>query len=212
MQAMEHPVVVVLHGPSGAGKDTVIARLRERTGIHRPTSTTSREPRDGEVDGVDYHFLSAGEFLDRIERHEFAERALVYGQLKGLERREIEQPLAMGRDVIIRTDVQGARRWRQVLEGAVFVFLMADSVDVLKRQLMERQTEDDSDLARRFAELEAELDDIPNNDYLVQNRHGDVEEAVSEIVALIERERRNPERPAPRLRVEVLLAEAHPQG
>jgi guanylate kinase len=199
MQGVEHPVVIVLHGPSGVGKDTVIAKLREGTGIHRPTSTTSREPREGEVDGVDYHFVTPGEFLDRIERHEFAERALVYGQLKGLERHEIEGPLAAGQDVIIRTDVQGARRWREVLTGGVFVFLMAESIDVLKRQLTERQTEDDADLARRFAELEAELEDIPNNDYVVQNRHGNVDEAVTEIIGIIERERRNPGRPVPRI-------------
>jgi len=202
MQDMEHPVVVVLHGPSGVGKDTVIARLRERTAIHRPTSTTSREPREGEVDGVDYHFVSPEEFLDRVERHEFAERALVYGQLKGLERREVERPLAEGLDVIIRTDVQGARRWRKVLEGGVFVFLMAESVDTLKERLIARQTEDEVDLARRFAALQEELDDIPNNDYLVHNPHGDVDSAVTEIIALIERERRNPLRPSPRIHID----------
>lgn len=202
MQGMEHPVVLVLHGPSGVGKDTVIAKLRERTGIHRPTSTTSREPREGEADGVDYHFVTASEFLDRIERHEFGERALVYGQLKGLERHEIEGPLAMGRDVIIRTDVQGARRWREVLEGGIFVFLMAESIEVLKRQLTERQTESDADLARRLAELNEELDDIPNNDYVVQNRHGNVDEAVTEIVAIIERERSNPNRPSPSIHID----------
>jgi len=202
MQEMEHPIVVVLHGPSGVGKDTVIARLRERTGIHRPTSTTSRAPREGEVDGVDYHFVSSEEFLDRVERHEFAERALVYGQLKGLERREVEGPLGEGHDVIIRTDVQGARRWRKVLDGGIFVFLMAESVDVLKQRLVARQTEDQVDLARRFAALDEELDDIPNNDYLVRNPHGDVDTAVAEIIALIERERRNPLRPAPRIHID----------
>lgn len=201
---MDHPVVVVLHGPSGVGKDTVIEMLRERTTVHRPTSTTSRFPRAGEQDGIDYHFVSAEEFLDRVERHEFAERALVYGQLKGLERREIEGPLAMGRDVIIRTDVQGARRWREIIEGAVFVFLMADDVDVLKQRLVARQTEDGADLARRFAELEDELSDIPNNDYVVYNRHGQVDGAVAELIALIERERKNPGRPSPRLRTERL--------
>jgi guanylate kinase len=205
---MANPVVVVLHGPSGVGKDTVIEQLRAQTGIHRPTSTTSREPREGEREGVDYHFVTPGEFLDGVERGEFIERALVYGQLKGLERAEIERPLAEGRDVVIRTDVQGARRWRQVLEGAVFVFLMADDVEVLKARLVSRQTEEPGELQRRFAELQDELDDMPNNDYIVHNRHGQLADAVVELVSIIERERENTARPVPRLRAE----EPRPEG
>jgi guanylate kinase len=197
---MKKPVAIVLHGPSGVGKDTIIDILRERIGIHRPTSTTSRPPRPGEADGKHYHFVTPAEFLDRVERHEFVERALVYGDLKGLERIEVEQPLQAGKDIIIRTDVQGARRWRELLEGAVFVFLTAESEDVLRRRLVERATEDNESLERRFAELEDELADIPNNDYVVVNRRDHVDEAVKELIEIIERERANEARPAPKLR------------
>ncbi|GIW17230.1 guanylate kinase [Tepidiforma sp.] len=193
------PLVIVLHGPSGVGKDSVIDRLRERLGIHRATSSTTRPPRPGEIDGVHYHFLTETEFRRKIEAGEFAEWADVYGDLKGVERREIEPFLASGQDVIIRTDVQGARTWRRKLEGAVFIFLTAEDREVLRARLAARGSEDPQSLARRLAELEEELADIPNNDYVVINRHGQLEQAVDEIAGIIARERCNPDRPPARL-------------
>ncbi len=194
------PVVIVLHGPSGVGKDSIIDRLRERTGIHRATSSTSRAPREGEVDGVSYHFLSTPEFEAKIANGEFAEFARVYDDWKGVERREIEPYLEDGQDVIIRTDVQGARKWRERLEGGVFVFLMAESREVLRQRLINRNTENGSSLRRRLKELEAELQDRPNNDYVIINRDGQVDLAVHELESIIERERCNESRSVPRLR------------
>ncbi|GIW12875.1 MAG: guanylate kinase [Tepidiforma sp.] len=193
------PLVIVLHGPSGVGKDSVIERLRERLDIHRATSSTTRAPRADEQDGVDYHFLTEAEFRRKIDAGEFAEWANVYEDLKGVERREIEPFLAAGKDVIIRTDVQGARTWRRKLEGAVFIFLMAEDREALRRRLIGRQSEDAESLAARLAALEEELADIPNNDYVVINRHGQLEEAVDEIVRIIEAEKCNPDRPPARL-------------
>ena len=194
-----HPLVIVLHGPSGVGKDTVIDLLRKRTGIHRATSSTSRAPRNDETNGNHYHFLTRKQFEEKIRRDEFAEYATVYGDLKGLERSEIEGPLSRGEDVIIRTDVQGAQTWRKKLEGAVFIFLMAEDREALRARLEGRGSEDAQSLARRIAELEAELDDIENNDYVVLNRHGQLDETVMEIESIIQGERENPKRPAARL-------------
>lgn len=194
------PLVIVLHGPSGVGKDTVIDMLRERTGIHRATSSTSRLPRENEVDGNHYHFLSEIQFEQKIRAGEFAEWARVYDDYKGLERREVEQPLREGRDVIVRTDVQGARTWRERLEGAVFIFLMAEDREVLRSRLSSRGSEDAGSLARRIAELEEELADIENNDYVVYNRHGELEQAVTEIARIIAAEKEKPGRRAVRLR------------
>lgn len=195
----ERPLVIVLHGPSGVGKDSVIDRLRERTGIHRATSSTSRLPRPDEVNGNHYHFLSEAEFQQKIEAGDFAEWAKVYEDYKGLERSEIEEPLAEGRDVIIRTDVQGARTWRQKLEGAIFIFLMAEDREALRARLISRNSEDAGSLATRLAELEEELADIPNNDYVVVNHHGRLDEAVDEIAGIIQRERTRQDRAAARL-------------
>ncbi len=196
---MQKPVVLVLHGPSGVGKDTVINELRQRTGIHRATSTNSRPPREGECDGVDYHFVTPDEFLDRVEQGRFAERALVYGDLKGLEREEIEGPLAKGQDVIIRTDVQGARHWRKRLPGCVTVLITAEDTETLKVRLRERNTDGEAELNKRFDEIDDELADAPNNDHVVVNHSGRHTETVQQLIEIVERERENADRPVPRL-------------
>lgn len=194
MSDERRPLIVVLHGPSGAGKDSVIARLRERVAIDRAISSNSRPRREGERDGVDYHFLTRERFERKIAAGEFIEHAEVYGDLKGLERRALEEPLARGRDVLVRTDLQGARRLRGLLRGAVFVLLTAESREALRARLTARRSESAESLARRLAEVDAELADAPNNDYVVENREGGLEEAAAELARIIERERRNPRR------------------
>ena len=196
MSTQPRPLVIVLHGPSGVGKDTVIARLRERTGIHRATSSNSRPMREGEADGVDYHFFSREAFERKIEAGDFIEHASVYDDYKGLERRELEGPLSRGEDVLIRTDLQGAKALRGMLRGAVFVLLRAESREALRARLTARETETAETLARRLAEVDEELADAPNNDYVVVNREGALEETVDELVRIIERERGNPDREA----------------
>lgn len=193
------PLVIVLHGPSGAGKDSVIDLLRARTGIHRATSSTDRAPREDERDGNHYHFLTREQFEAKIRNGEFVEYAEVYGDLKGLEKREVEGPLERGEDVIIRTDVQGAQTWRRKLDGAIFIFLMAEDREALRARLESRGSEDATSLSRRIAELEAELDDINNNDYVVYNRHGRLSDTVEEIEDIIRHERERPGRPPTRL-------------
>ncbi len=195
------PLVIVLHGPSGVGKDTVIAELGRRTGIKRATSSTSRQPRAGECDGVDYHFLTEAEFERKVAAGDFAEWARVYGDLKGLERSEIEPPLREGRDVIIRTDIQGARTWHERLDGAVFICLVAEDRDALRQRLEGRGSEGAASLRRRLAELDRELRDLDENDYVVTNHEGHLATTVAEIEAIIDKERHNPSRLTPRLKV-----------
>lgn len=198
----EKPVLLVLHGPAGAGKDAVINGLRARTGIKRATSATTRPRRDGEREGVDYFFLSKDEFERGISAKEFCEWAVVYKDYKGVQRSEIEVPLGNGEDLIVRTDVQGARTWRTLLEGAIFVFIMADDPDTLRKRLEERLTETAQSLETRLGELDEELADIPNNDYVVRNRHGHLEEAIDDLQRILEKERSNPDRAVPRLLAE----------
>ncbi len=200
MSTEGHPLILVLHGPSGVGKDSVIARLRARTGIHRATSSNSRPMREGEHQGVDYHFLSREEFQRKIDAGDFIEHAQVYGDFKGLEQGELEGPLARGEDVLIRTDLQGARALRGMLRGAVFVLLTAESREALRARLTARQSEDAESLARRLAEVDEELADAPNNDYVVENREGGLDDAVDELVRIVERERVNPNRERARVR------------
>jgi guanylate kinase len=194
------PLVIVLHGPAGVGKDSVINLLRERTGIHRATSSTTRPPRDGEREGIDYHFLTWEAFERGIENGEFVEWARVYDDLKGVHTSEVTGPIERAEDLIIRTDVQGARSWRSQLEGAIFIFLMAEDREALRARLLNRGSETVDSLERRLQEIDEEIDDMPNNDYVVINHHNGLEAAVSEIEAIMEKERANPRRPRPRLK------------
>ncbi len=194
MTAERRPLILVLHGPSGVGKDSVIAELRQRAGIRRATSSNSRPMRKDERQGVDYHFLSREEFQRKIDAGDFIEHARVYGDFKGLERRELEAPLTKGEDVLIRTDLQGARELRTLLRGAVFVLLTAEGREALEARLTARESESEETLARRLAEVDAELADAPNNDYVVENREGGLDDAVDELVRIVERERVNPDR------------------
>ncbi|MGD9935264.1 MAG: guanylate kinase [Dehalococcoidia bacterium] len=202
------PLVLVLHGPSGVGKESVIEGLQNALGIHRATSTTDREPRGNEVDGVDYHFVTTTKFEQMIQAGAFAEYARVYEDWKGLERNEIERPLRRGQDVIIRTDVNGVRHWRRTLEGAVTVVIIAAGhktpaeyhKTITRARIVKR--EPDISLAKlqtRLDEVDDELADADNNDYVVVNHQNGLDSAVAELRAIVEYERANRLRPTPRL-------------
>jgi guanylate kinase len=125
---LTQPLVIVISGPSGAGKDSLIRRMKElQVPFHFVVTATSRPPRPGEVDGVDYHFLSRERFEAGIQGGEFLEYAVVYGDYKGIPRWEIENALAGGKDVILRVDVQGAATLRRLIPEAVFVFVIPSS-------------------------------------------------------------------------------------
>ena len=194
------PLVIVLHGPAGVGKDSVIEKLKERTGIKRATSATTRDPREGEKHGHDYYFLTRAEFEAGIAAGDFVEYATVYDDYKGVHASEITRLIDSGEDMIIRTDVQGARTWREKLHGAVFIFLMAEDRETLRQRLSGRESETVESLDRRLAEIDEEIADMENNDYVVYNHHGALEAAVDELEAIIERERANSRRPVPHLR------------
>ena len=194
------PLVIVLHGPAGVGKDSVIEKLKERTGIKRATSATTRDPREGEKHGHDYYFLTRAEFEAGIAAGDFVEYATVYDDYKGVHASEITRLIDSGEDMIIRTDVQGARTWREKLHGAVFIFLMAEDRETLRQRLSGRESETVESLDRRLAEIDEEIADMKNNDYVVYNHHGALEAAVDELEAIIERERANSQRPVPHLR------------
>ncbi len=209
MSSSRTPLVIIFHGPSGVGKESVIEGVQAATGIHRATSTTDRPPRPGERDGIDYHFVSTAEFEARIAAGEFAEYARVYDDWKGLERREIEGPVERGEDVIIRTDVQGARRWRELVDGAVSVVIVAAAPEepaethrsLTRDRILGREPGIAADsLARRLAEVAEELADVPHNDHVVVNRDGGLGDAVAQMLSIIESERENPRRAIPRLR------------
>lgn len=184
------PLVVLLSGPSGVGKDSAIRRMRELGYPFRLVVTaTDRPPRPGEVDGIDYRFLSTAEFEELIARGELFEYARVYGQYKGVPKREIREALAQGTDVILRLDVQGAATVRRLLPQAVSIFLVPPSLEVLAERLQRRAGDSLAQVERRLETALAELRRLDEFDYVVVNREGALDETAKQIAAIISAEK-----------------------
>lgn len=184
-----HPLLIVISGPPGGGKDSVIKRMKELGyPFHFVVTATDRPPRPGEVHGVDYFFLSTEEF-QRLEREgELLEHAVVYGQHKGVPKQQVREALASGKDVIMRVDVQGAATIRQLAPEAVPIFLTAASEEELVVRLERRGTETVEQLAERTGRIRQEMECLKDFDYVVVNREGELDRAVAQVAAIIEAE------------------------
>lgn len=184
------PLVVVISGPSGAGKDAVIKRMKEMgVPFHFVVTATTRPPRPGEVHGRDYLFVSLEEFAEMIEKDELLEYAVVYGDYKGIPKQQVRDALASGKDVILRVDVQGAATIRRIMPEAVLIFLTAESEEELVRRLAERKSEPPEKLKIRIATARQEMKRIQEFDYAVVNRDGALDEAVRQILCIITAEK-----------------------
>ncbi|OCC15039.1 Guanylate kinase [Dissulfuribacter thermophilus] len=176
--------VFVVSAPSGAGKTTILKRvLKELNNVAFSVSHTTRPPRVGEVDGVDYHFVSKGEFQKLIEKGAFLEWAKVHSDLYGTSRSAVENALAQGIDVILDVDVQGARSIRSSYNGGVYVFIAPPSMEELKRRLEGRGTETEESLALRLENARRELEAMDEYDFIIVNDELDL--AVSYMKAII---------------------------
>ena len=185
-----NPLLIVISGPSGVGKDSVIRRMKElEYPFHSVVTATTRPPRQGEKHGVDYLFVSTDEFLDWMRKGELLEHALVYGEYKGIPKVHIREALASGQDVMMRLDVQGAATVKHIAPDAVLIFLIAGSEDELFNRLRQRGTETDEALQRRLAILREEMVRIADFDYVVVNREGQLDHAVEQVAAIIAAEK-----------------------
>jgi guanylate kinase len=184
------PLLIVISGPSGVGKDTVIQRMKERRlPFHFVVTATTRPPRDGEVHGRDYFFVSKDEFAAMIESGELLEYAYVYNDYKGIPKQQVREALASGKDVIMRVDVQGAARIRQLTgTGAALIFMTTISEDELVQRLRDRKTETPEGLNLRIATARKELERMTEFDYCVVNQDMTLDETVDRIIAIIEAE------------------------
>jgi guanylate kinase len=177
-------VLLVVSGPSGVGKGTVVRRLLERVpALWESVSYTTRPRRPSEVEGVDYYFVSRPEFELLRVSDGFLECFEVFGDLKGTPRAPVEQRLAAGDDVLLEIDVQGALRVKELLPEAVLVFLTPPTFEELERRLRDRGTESPEELARRLGEARQELERAPDFDVVVVN--DDLERAVGEVAGIL---------------------------
>ena len=184
------PLLVVISGPSGVGKDAALGELRK---LGRPwhfaVTATTRPMRAGERDGADYIFLDAETFGRMRERDEFLECAEVYGRWYGVPRGQVRDALREGRDVILKMDVQGAAAIRRLAPEALLIFLIPPSLADLRQRLQGRMTETAAELTRRLRTAEDELSRIREYDYRVVNENGGLERAAAEIDAIITAEK-----------------------
>lgn len=180
------PLLIVLSGTSGVGKDAVLKGLRRRNlPLHFVITATSRPPRPDEVDGKDYFFFPKEEFERRITNGEFIEYALVYDQYKGAPRWQVDEALMSGRDVVIKVDVQGAATYRKLYPEAVLIFLLPRTKDEWCGRLKARNTETPEDFKLRIETAKQELAQIDLFDYIVINADDRLENAVDDIIDIV---------------------------
>lgn len=178
----------VVSAPSGAGKTTLCREARLRLGdLAYSVSYTTRAPRPGEIDGTDFHFVSAAGFRSLRDRGEFAEWAEVHGNLYGTRARVLEEMLAGGQDILLDIDTQGASTLRRRYPEAVLVFIVAPSMAELEQRLRERRSDADTEIARRLRRAREEIALWRHYDYLVVNR--ELKEASEKLIAIITAER-----------------------
>lgn len=180
------PLIIVISGPSGVGKDALIARVKQlQPSFHFAVTATTRPPRSHEKQGEAYHFLTDPDFDQMLAREELLECAHVYGHRYGVPRDQMERPLAHGQDVLVKIDVQGAATVKRRFPQAILIFIAPASMEELSRHLSLRNTESRADFDLRLRTAENELKQLSSFDYAVVNREGELERAATEINAII---------------------------
>ena len=177
-------VLIVISGPSGAGKGTICKALLEKhDDIFISISATTRNPRVGEVDGVNYHFLTKEEFKQRIAEDDFLEHAEVYGNYYGTPKSSVEKMLDEGKNVILEIDIQGALKVKEKATDGVFIFILPPSMEELKQRIIKRGSETPESLMTRFKSAYKEINYVSKYNYAVVNDK--VNDAVEKIQSII---------------------------
>lgn len=179
-------LLIVISGPSGAGKGTICKELTKRYNYNISISATTRVSREGEVDGVNYHFLDKGTFERKIVNDEFLEYAKVYGNYYGTLKKGVEDQLNTGNNIILEIDIQGTLQVQKIYKNAIYIFLLPPSINELKNRILKRGSETESSFNLRFSSVCDELKYIDNYDYVVIN--DDLDSAVKKIHNIIDTE------------------------
>ena len=193
----ENPMLVIISGPSGVGKDTIIAAMKERDHrgeYHYVVTCTTRDRRPGEIDGISYRFLTNSEFHDLRDAGELLEANQVHGNWYGTPRDGVRQALACGQHAILKIDVQGAQAVKAQVPTALLIFVLPPSMDTLVEHLKARRTESAEQLEIRQRNAALELARKDDYDYVVVNEEGRVDVTAERIEQIIDREEMHPAR------------------
>lgn len=181
-------LLIVISGPSGAGKGTICAELKKNDNIWISTSMTTREPRGQEKNGVEYYFVTKEEFEQRIKDNKFLEYAIVHNnQYYGTPIDKIEEKRNNGYDVILEIDIQGALKVKDIINEAICIFIMPPSMDELKERLIKRNTEDEEKVLERFKKAYQEINEVSKYNYVVVNDYVDI--ATKKVESIINAEK-----------------------
>ena len=180
-------LLIVISGPSGAGKGTICNELIKRDGFYLSVSATTRLPRKGEAEGVNYYFLSKEDFTKKIERNDFFEYAEVYGNYYGTPKAKVLEMLDKGKDVILEIDIQGALKVKETYPDGIFIFILPPSMEELKKRIIGRGSETPESLMRRFKSAYAEINYVSKYNYAVVN--DSIECAAEKIESIISAEK-----------------------
>ena len=185
---MEEGKVFVVSGPSGSGKGTVIGILQEiYTGMEVAVSATTRAPREGEAEGVNYFYLTKEEFEEKIQKNYFLEYAMYADNYYGTSKEKVQEKLDQGIDVILVIEIQGARKIKELVPEAIFIFIMPPDEKELLKRLKNRKTESKEKILERFNIAYKEMNEVTKYNYVVVN--DDIEKAVSKVEAIIKAEK-----------------------
>lgn len=176
-------LLLVISGPSGAGKGTICKELMENGNFWLSVSATTRSPRKGEADGQNYYFLTKENFKDRIKQNDFLEYAEVYGNYYGTPKSNVLEKLKNGKDVILEIDIQGALKVKENYPKGIFIFILPPSMEELKNRIIKRGSETEESLMTRFKSAYKEINYVSKYNYAVINDK--VEKAVEKIKSII---------------------------
>ena len=178
--------IFVISGPSGVGKDTILESM-DKNGLpyHFVITATTRKPRSGEKEGVNHFFLSESKFLQMKEKNQLIEWAFVYGNYYGVPKTQVEKPVLSGKNVLIRVDIQGAERLRNLYPRATLILIKPSSVDDLRERLIERGANSEIDISKRLKSAISEMESSSIFDHEIFNIKNKLEEAISQLEDII---------------------------